>query len=75
MKNTYRYEITERNGAFHAMEADGPSAPATGEYSTLAEAQAAIQRLADKAGITDLDWDADEFEGTQYWVAEWEARR
>ena len=71
--NTYRYEIRKMDeslsmerGIFRVTEADGPSAPATGEYRTRREAEEAIEAVAGKP----LDFEAGESEGVKYWVVE-----
>lgn len=68
--NTFHFEILKAaEGCYRVTEANGPSAPATGEYDSLDEAQAAVARFA---GVG-LDWESGISEGDeqfQYWVAE-----
>jgi hypothetical protein len=66
--NTYRYQIANDEGILRVTEADGPSAPATGSYATLEEAQSAIEAVAGKP----LDFEYGSSEGIEYWVAEFD---
>lgn len=74
---TYRYEILEvAEGCYRVSEADGPSAPATGEYPTLDEAMGAVRKHAGR----EIDFESDRvsLDGeTQaaVWTAEWQAAR
>jgi hypothetical protein len=68
MSNTYCYQIAKVNdeGIFRVTEADGPAAPATGNYTSLEDAQKAISVVAGKA----LEFESAESYGVTYWVAE-----
>lgn len=62
--NTYRYCIEKlADDLFRVTEADGPSAPATGEYKWLLAAQAAVYRIAPGA----LEWEHGIEAGREYW--------
>ena len=70
--NTYRYCVEEiADDVCRVTEEDGPSARATGEYATLAEAQSAVESIVNHP----LDWEAgiynaDGEEEIRYWVSE-----
>jgi len=66
---TKRYTIEKRATAYRVSEADGPNAPASGEYDTLQAAQDAVLAVS---GRTDLDWEYGCDEGIEWWAAEWE---
>lgn len=72
---TYQYEITRYSpDRYCVSEADGPTAPATGYYTTLKAAKDAVEKVATKHGITDLDWEKnfDDDTNAWFWFTEWD---